>query len=126
MKNIARACCIGICVFAAGQALAQTGVEVGRVSRHCTGATLNTDPAAPCADDVLRDRVEVPVVRSPGEPLPPATPVGAIQPIPGSPVTSGGTTPGAPMTSGGTTPGVGANAAGTTRLTPGSPARTTN
>src|SRR5687768_18545443 len=55
----------------AGTAIAQVlSVENPRVSRHCTGATLNTDPTAPCADDVLWVRAEPAAVRYPSELLP--------------------------------------------------------
>lgn len=115
------ACCLTtLGLVIAGTAVAQVpSVDNPRVSRRCTSATLNTDPAAPCVDDVLQDR-PAPAVRSPAEPLP----VGgesstSTQPLPGAPTTSGGLTPGTPATSGGVTPGVPNTSAGTA---PGAPA----
>ena len=94
--------------------------ENDRVSRRCTSATLNTDPAAPCPGDVLRDRPEPAAVPAPSDPLP----VGGqgatnAQPLPGTPTTSGGTTPGTATTSGGITPGVPNTSVG---AAPGTPA----
>ena len=126
---------LSVAAMLAAPAFSQApGVDNGRVSRHCTGATLNTDPAAPCADDVLRDRPEAPAVRAPSEPLPtgaqgatstqplPRAPNTSVGTTPGTPTTSVGSTPGSPTTSGGTTPGVGP----TSVAPPGSAARTTN
>lgn len=95
-------------LLAGGSVFAQApGVEADRVSRRCTGATLNTDPSAPCQDDVLRDRADAPkVVGLPGVPaVPGATGAAGTGTLPGAPVTSGNTIPGASPTSGGTTPG---------------------
>jgi hypothetical protein len=121
MRTLCACCLTTVGLVLAGTAIAQVpSVENPRVSRHCTGATLNTDPTAPCADDVLRDRPEPAAVRSPSEPLPAADPAAtSTQPLPGAPNTSGGITPGTAATSGGVTPGVPNTSVGTT---PGTPA----
>lgn len=110
-------------LFACGSLFAQApSVEADRLGRRCTTATLDTDPAAPCPDDVLRDRPEPRVVPPQSGPFIPATPVSPANPtLPGTPVTSGGVTPGTPgsMTSQ-TPPGTPATSAGAAPGTPGS------
>src|SRR4051812_43893636 len=59
---------ITLCLACTGlwaQTSSVPSVENDRVSRRCTGATLSTDSAAPCPDDVLQDRPVSPVVRPP-------------------------------------------------------------
>jgi hypothetical protein len=116
---VLRAAALALLV-ACGPLLAQT-VEADRLGRRCTGATLDTDPAAPCPDDVLRDNTAPRVVRPGTGPFAPSTPVSPVSPLPGTPVTSGGVTPG---TSGSVTaqtlPGTPATSAGAAPGTPGS------
>ena len=73
------ACLISIAaLLACGPAVAQAdAASSSRSSRNCTGSTLATDPAAPCADDVVRDPNGVlpKVVVSPASPTTPAVPV---------------------------------------------------
>jgi hypothetical protein len=119
MRTLCTCCLASLGLVFAGTAFSQVpSVENPRVSRHCTGATLSTDPTAPCADDVLQDRPVPPAVRSPSEPLP-IEGATSTQPVPGAPTTSGGITPGTSATSGGITPGVPNTSVGTT---PGTPA----
>lgn len=64
MRNRAILCIITstVCMDAV-EAFAQSPtvgtIESDRVSRHCADAKLDTNPAAPCSDDVIRERVQV-------------------------------------------------------------------
>jgi hypothetical protein len=120
-------------LLACGHAFAQAPAGEGdRVARRCTGATLGTDPSAPCADDVLKDTSAPRVVRPPVDTTVPVSPPNSgTSTLPGAPVTSGGvtpgtpasvtsqTTPGTPSTSSGAAPGTSGSM--TSQTTPGTP-----
>lgn len=120
-KHIFRVASLAL-LLACGPLFAQApSVEADRLGRRCTTATLGTDPAAPCPDDVLRDSTVPRVVRPGSGSFAPSMPVSPVSPLPGTPVTSGGVTPGTPdsMTTQ-TVPGTPATSVGPAPGTPGS------
>src|SRR6185369_4824814 len=52
-----------VLLVASGMVFAQASATDSRINRRCPDATLGTDPAAPCAGEVLNDQAQQPPSR---------------------------------------------------------------